>query len=251
MVKATKIKPRKKFNLWNILRAKNSQSAVFRRHTIADHYRITLILNIAHLVITYSCVLQIVSQLLFIVPAFAVSVQTFPSDVTLYADTYIDLICDHNITDTVDTVVDISFMWTAHDSNGTSIDIGSDGYSITDQSNNSTLRIERLAIPRDNMTVYSCLISVTPSAGSVYITGKVSNINDLTLSVSSKLSVQIKASQSNCNKDVFGSHFLCALHILFFIFLLWNTYVVRQCWNTCMLSKNMHSAKHSVYVTLS
>ena len=129
-------------------------------------------------------------SILFIVPAFAVSVQMFPSNVTLYAETYIDLICDHNITEAVDTVVDISFMWTAHDSNGTSIDIGGDGYDISDQSSNSILRIKRLTIPRDDMAVYSCLVSVTPSAGSVYITGNVSNINNLTLSVSGKLSIQ-------------------------------------------------------------
>ena len=186
---------------------KNSLSSVFRTHTTADHYSIILIFNIPCLLITYFCVLHIVSQFLFIVPAFAVSVQTFPSDVTLYADTYIDLICDHNITEAVDTVADISFMWTARDSNGTNIDIGGDGYNISDQSNNSTLRIERLTIPRDDMAVYSCLVSVTPNTGSVYITGNVSNISNLTLSVTGKLSIQIKASQSYSINDVFGSYF--------------------------------------------
>ena len=149
------------------------------------------------MVITYICVLWILFEFSFIVPAFAVSVQTFPSDVNLYEDTYIDLICDYNITEAVDTVVDISFMWTAHDSNGTSINIGGDEYNITDQSYDSILRIKQLTIPRDHMAVYSCLVRATPIAGSVYITGNISNINNLTLFVSGKL-------RNNC---VFGSLF--------------------------------------------
>ena len=61
------------------------------------------------------------------------SVQTFPSGVTLYEETFIDLICDPNITEAVDTEVDISFAWTGPDGNGESIHIGGEGYNVTEQ----------------------------------------------------------------------------------------------------------------------
>ena len=138
-------------------------------------------------IVIYYCV----SVLLFsLVPIIAVSVQTLPSEIdegNLYEDTYLDLICDPYITESVDTAVSIFFTWTARDSNGESIDIGGGGYTITNQSNNSTLRIERLAIDRDNMAVYSCLVSVSPSSGSVYIIGSESNMGDITLTVNGKL----------------------------------------------------------------
>ena len=132
-----------------------------------------------------------VAVLLFsLVPIIAVSVQTFPSEIdehNLYEDTYVDLICDPDITAAVDTGVNISFTWTARDSNGESINIKGDEYAITDQSNNSTLRIERLAVDRDNMAVCSCLVSVSPSSGSVYIIGSDSNMGDITLIVNGML----------------------------------------------------------------
>ena len=122
------------------------------------------------------------------VPTFPVSVQTSPSDVILYENTYIDLTCEPNITEAVDTGVDIAFTWTASNGNGDSIDIvGGEEYTITDHPDNSTLRIERLTISRDNMAVYKCLVSVTPSTGSVYITESESIMADITLTVKSKL----------------------------------------------------------------
>ena len=128
--------------------------------------------------------------LISLVPIVAVSVRTFPSEIDedhLYEDTYVDLICDPDITFAVDTAVNISFTWTAHDSNGESIEIRGDGYNINDRFDNSTMRIERLVIDRDNMAVYSCLVSVTPSSGSAYIIGSESNMGDITLTVNSKL----------------------------------------------------------------
>ena len=153
------------------------------------------------MIITQSCLLHIVVWIILVrvVPAFAASVQMFPSDVALYADTYIDLICDAIISVTVDTGVNISFVWTAHDSNGTTIDIREDNYTITAQSNYSTVRIKRLSISRDHMAVYNCLVSVTPSSESVYITGNESNIIDITVTVSGKLSVQNKGPFSVTN----------------------------------------------------
>ena len=123
-----------------------------------------------------------------VVPIIAVSLHTFPSGVDLYEETYIDLVCDPSITEVIDTEVDISFTWTGHDSNGESIDTGGgEGYTISDQSDNSTLRIEQLSISRDNMAVYSCLVNVTPILGSVYILGSESNMGDITLNVNRKL----------------------------------------------------------------
>ena len=116
------------------------------------------------------------------------SVQTLPTQIedNLYEDTYVNLICDPYITEAVDRAVNISFTWTACGSNGESTDIG-DGYTITDQSNNSTQQIERLDRDRDNMAVYSCLVSVTASSGSVYIIGSDSNMGDITRTVNRKL----------------------------------------------------------------
>ena len=118
------------------------------------------------------------------------SVQTLPPDVTLYEDTYIDLICDPNIPEAVDTEVDISFTWTGAEGNGNSIDIGEEGYTVTDQPDNSTFRIETLDINRDDMAVYSCSVRVTPKPGSVYIRGIQSNTGSITLSVNGELHIK-------------------------------------------------------------
>ena len=114
------------------------------------------------------------------------SVQTFPPDVSLYTGTYIDLICHPNITEAVDTGVNISFTWTAHDSNGQIIDIGGEGHTTTDQSANSTLRIEQLTIDY-NMAVYNCLVSIIPNSKSAYINGNESSMDNITLNVIGKL----------------------------------------------------------------
>ena len=164
-------------------------------------------LNVPCMVVTYSCTLHMVVQFfLHIVPTFAVSVLTFPSNVTkLYEDTYIDLLCYTNITEVANAGVNISFTWTAHDNHGASIDIEGEGYTITDQSNNSTLRIERLTMKHDNMAVYSCLVSAMPISGSVYITGSESNMDDITLNVSGKLYTNENCSNmftlSNCQSN--------------------------------------------------
>ena len=122
-----------------------------------------------------------------IVPSFAVSVQTYPSGVMLYEETYIDLICDHNIPEAVDTGVDIFFTWIGLKSNGESIAIEAADYTTTDQFYNSTLHIRKLSISRDNMAKYSCLVSATLSSGSVYIDRCEPSVGDLTLTVSGKL----------------------------------------------------------------
>ena len=127
--------------------------------------------------------------LFFLVPIIAMSLQTFPSDVTLYEDTYIDLICDPTIPEAVDTEVSISFTWTGPDG-GEIIDTGGQGaYTITGETDSSTLRIEQLMLSRDNMAVYSCLVSVTPRSGSAYIVGSESNMADITLTVACTLHV--------------------------------------------------------------
>ena len=113
------------------------------------------------------------------------SVQTSPSGVALYVGTYIDLICDPNITEAVDTEIDITFTWTAHDSNGQNVDTGGEGYTTTDRSDNSTLRIEQLTM-NDNMAVYSCLVCIIPNSNSAHTTGNESSM-DITLNIIGKL----------------------------------------------------------------
>ena len=102
-----------------------------------------------------------------------VIVRTEPPDVaTLIESTYIDLVCDVDIGNS--SGVDMFFFtWTGP--NG----IVSDGtaYSITDEVDNSTLRIERLSVGRDNNTEYTCI--VTAVVGSTTFQGN----NTITLSV--------------------------------------------------------------------
>ena len=150
------------------------------------------------MIVIYYCVAVLLFSL---VPIIAVSVQTFPSEIdeeNLYEDTYVDLICDPDISEAVDTAVNISFTWTARGSDGESIEIRGDEYTITNQSSNSTLRIEQLAIDRNNMAVYSCLVSVTPSPGSAYIIGSESNMGDITLTVNGKLCTTEDCSNNFC-----------------------------------------------------
>ena len=134
--------------------------------------------------------------------------QTFPAQIDedkLYEDTFVDLICDPNVTETVDTAVNLSFNWTASDSNGESIDIRGEGYNVTDQFDNSTLRIVRLTIDRDNMATYICSVSVTPSSGSDHIIGSESNMGNITLTVNGKLCTSEGCSNillSKCVKDI-------------------------------------------------
>ena len=104
----------------------------------------------------------------------------------LYEKTYIDLICDLSVSEVFGIEVNISITWTAHDSNGESIQIGGDEYKVTDQTYNSTLRIGQLNISRDNMAVYSCLVNLTPSSGALYVNGSESYMDDITLTVKGK-----------------------------------------------------------------
>ena len=116
------------------------------------------------------------------------TVRTFPYGVELFEDTYIDLICEPNITDAIDTEVDIFVSWTACRSNGESIYIGGEDYTITNDSDSSTLRIERLTMDRDDMALYHCLVNVTPSSESDYVIGSAPSMGGITLDVNGKLS---------------------------------------------------------------
>ena len=105
-----------------------------------------------------------------------VTVRTEPPDAAvLTASTYIDLVCDHDIEN--NNGLDIFYTWTGP--NG----IVNDGveYTITDQFENSILRIERLSVSRDNNAEYTC--SVTAVMGS----DTVQYSNSLTLSVQGML----------------------------------------------------------------
>ena len=101
-----------------------------------------------------------------------VTVGTKPPDATIFTTSaYVDLVCDHDIVSS--DGFDISFTWTGP--NGLVSD-GSD-YTITDQVDSSTLRIERLNFVRDYNAMYICL--VTAVLDNVTVQGK----NSLTLRV--------------------------------------------------------------------
>ena len=83
-----------------------------------------------------------------------VTVQTEPPNATIFiTTTYVDLVCDLDI-DSSDGV-DISFTWTGP--NGIVTD-GSD-YTITDQADNSTLRVSPIDVGRDHNAEYTCLVT--------------------------------------------------------------------------------------------
>ena len=101
-----------------------------------------------------------------------VTVRTEPPDAPVFiTSTYADLVCELDI-DSSDGV-NISFTWTGP--NGIVSD-GSD-YTITDQVDSSTLRIERLNFVRDYNAMYTCV--VTAVLDNVTVQGK----NSLTLRV--------------------------------------------------------------------
>ena len=91
-----------------------------------------------------------------------VTLRTEPPGADVFiSSTYLDLVC-HSGVDSSDGV-DFSFTWTGP--NGIVSD-GSD-YTITDQVDNSTLRITRLIVDRDNNTGYTCLVTEVLSSASV------------------------------------------------------------------------------------
>ena len=109
-----------------------------------------------------------------------VTLQTEPPDVAILIEsTYIDLVCDLDI-DSGNVVDMFLFTWTGP--NGIVTD-GTD-YTITDQVDNSTLRIEELSVDRDNNAEYTC--SVTAVVGNDTVQGS----NSLTLSVRGMLKNQ-------------------------------------------------------------
>ena len=106
----------------------------------------------------------------------SVTLRTEPPGATAFNEsTYIDLVCDPGIDSSNGGV--FSFSWTGP--NGIVSD-GSD-YAITNQADNSTLRIQRLSVSRDNNAEYTCLVTV------VLGNGTVQGNNSLTLSVQGAL----------------------------------------------------------------
>ena len=101
-----------------------------------------------------------------------VTVQTEPPDTVIFTTSpYIDFICCLDIDSS--SGFDLSFTWTGP--NGIVSD-GSD-YTITDQIDNSTLRINQLNVSRDHNAEYTC--SVTAVLGNNTVLGN----NSLTLNV--------------------------------------------------------------------
>ena len=89
-----------------------------------------------------------------------------PGVAILISSTYIDLVCEPDTSSI--NVTNIVFTWTGP--NGM-ISNGSD-YTVTNQADNSTLRIAELDDHRDNNAAYTCSVS-----------GDVQGNNSLTLSV--------------------------------------------------------------------
>ena len=115
---------------------------------------------------------------MFICISFSVNltVRTDPPDTPVFITTYVDLVCEHDLNRTggVDTAY---FNWTGP--NGI-VNNGSD-YTITDQADNSTLRIQRLIVSRDNNAVYTCSVTVVLDNDTVEGTAIVRGKNSLTL----------------------------------------------------------------------
>ena len=104
---------------------------------------------------------------------------------SLIEATYLDIVCNVNISDAVNTGVIIDIMWSHN--GGSPLTTNSD-YAISSlimigsHMYTSTLRIESLSLTRDNGAMYSCTVSVLPSPVSSYITGNENN-NSLVLNV--------------------------------------------------------------------
>ena len=83
-----------------------------------------------------------------------VTVRIEPPDAAiLFSHTYIDLVCDVHVDST--NGANVSFNWTGP--NGI-VRSGSD-FTITDQADNSTLRIQELKVNRDNTAEYVCVMT--------------------------------------------------------------------------------------------
>ena len=104
---------------------------------------------------------------------------------SLIEATYLDIVCTVNISDAVNTGVNVDIEWSR---NGGSPLTNNSDYTISSLTMlgshmyTSTLRIESLSIIRDNGAMYSCTVSVLPSPVSSYITGNENN-NNVTLNV--------------------------------------------------------------------
>ena len=117
-------------------------------------------------------------------PVVAVSIDHVDPS-SLIEATYLDVACNVNISDAVNTGVSIDIVWSRN--GGSSLTNNSD-YTISplvmigSHMYISTLRIESLSLTRDNGAMYSCTVSVLSSPVSSYITGNKNN-NNITLNV--------------------------------------------------------------------
>ena len=99
--------------------------------------------------------------------------------------TYLDIVCNININNAVNTGVSVEVEWSCN--GGSPLSNNSD-YTISlltmlgSHMYTSTLHIEILSNTRDNGAMYFCTASVLPSPVSSYITGN-ENSNSLTLNV--------------------------------------------------------------------
>ena len=94
-------------------------------------------------------------------------VTTLPND-TLYVDTFSDFVCNATLGSYVDTPTEIMYQWLGPD-----VLTGS-RYTIT----NNVLRINGFMMS-DNNRIITCVVTVTPSSGSMYVLQNNGSVNRL------------------------------------------------------------------------
>ena len=104
------------------------------------------------------------------------TVRTDPPNAPIFITTYIDLVCEHDVNSTggVDTAY---FNWMGP--NG--IVYSGFNYTITNRADNSTLRIKRPIVSRDNNATYTCSVTVVLDNDTVEGTASVQGESSLTL----------------------------------------------------------------------
>ena len=120
------------------------------------------------------------------VPKPVITVSSYPlNTIALVESTYLDIVCNVNISDAINTDVSNDVEWSRN--GGSSLTNNSD-YTISSLTMlgshmyTSTLRIESLSNTRDNGAMHSCTVNVLPSPVSSFITGN-ENSNSLILNV--------------------------------------------------------------------
>ena len=123
-----------------------------------------------------------------IVPPPSVSVSTDSVDYSqLVGGQFLDIFCTANISQYIDTTVNVTMTWSRNGTvltNGSNFIIG----PVTNVFNmyTSTLRVRDLRYQTDNGAVYNCSVSVQSSPVSPFITGNDNTSSGIRLTVAGK-----------------------------------------------------------------